>query len=527
MTKLEQSVQTVLEQQKTLLATSTYESRRRYFNQLLKLATQLGIDSPCQELYDEFTARANSSVDLCFQLNHCVKLIDAVAQTRGIRRDGILYNEPLLPSDVEVENGLEGMSYPVVTVDIGFLIVKAKKEMEYLHLTKSTSGQYLHAWKDLYRYFYIQRITEYRKSIIQEFINEITIKRDSGQMKVWKWKINRRAALILIKVAETGHFQWRPFLQKTCCCFDESLEGIRLQYISYLEKKNLSKATIDLHDYVFRTTLELAGFRSTKELQSCAPTQIQTVLHGFSTRCNQRSIATIFPIVRQILDYLFTINKTNFNLSGMVMGAFVQRGNVASYITLSDESKLILQLEKTSLRTKAIVLLALRLGLRDSDICQLTFGAIDWKEDKIRLIQKKTSEPLVLPLLPDVGNALMDYILNERPKRNDNYPYIFLRKQAPYNQLVSAYMSCSKIIEQAEIKPVGGKTTGLHLFRYTLVHRLLAAKVPHQVITDTLGHVSKESDKPYLSMEESMLRMCALDLSVIGRKSWKEGEQNG
>lgn len=194
-------------------------------------------------------------------------------------------------------------------------------------------------------------------------------------------------------------------------------------------------------------------------------------------------------------------------------------------ITPSDEDKLLVQLEQSSHRTKAIVLLALRLGLRDSDICRLTFDEIDWQEDRLRLIQKKTGEPIVLPLLPDVGNALMDYILSERPKRADGCPYIFLRKQAPYSRLTSAYMSCSKVIRQTGIKPVDGKSTGIHLYRYTLVHRLLAARVPHQIITDALGHASKESDKPYLSMEESMLRLCALDLSVIGVKTWKGGSK--
>ncbi|NLB43472.1 MAG: integrase, partial [Clostridiales bacterium] len=116
---------------------------------------------------------------------------------------------------------------------------------------------------------------------------------------------------------------------------------------------------------------------------------------------------------------------------------------------------------------------------------------------------------------------LMDYILNERPKRTDHYPYIFLRKQAPYNKLTSAYSTCSKLLNKTGIKPINGNATGVHLFRYSLVHRLLAAKVPHQVIKDTLGHTSKESDKSYLSMDESMLRMCPLDLSVIESITWK------
>ena len=81
---------------------------------------------------------------------------------------------------------------------------------------------------------------------------------------------------------------------------------------------------------------------------------------------------------------------------------------------------------------------------------------------------------------------------------------------------------CSKLLNKLKIQPVNGKTKGLHLFRYTLTHRLLSAKVPHQVVTDILGHTSKESDKPYISLEESMLRMCALDLSEIGKIHWGE-----
>lgn len=161
MTKLEQVINTVLKQQQKLLSASTYESRRYYCSQLLKLASQMDIDVPCQKLYDAFTARAGKSVNLRFQLNHCVKLIDSAAGTCAVRLDGILYNEPLLPAEDEVEIRLREASYPISAIDIGSLIIKARQEIRYLHLTESTSGQYLHAWKDLYRCFYIQGFAEY------------------------------------------------------------------------------------------------------------------------------------------------------------------------------------------------------------------------------------------------------------------------------------------------------------------------------------------------------------------------------
>lgn len=181
-------------------------------------------------------------------------------------------------------------------------------------------------------------------------------------------------------------------------------------------------------------------------------------------------------------------------------------------------------MEEAPLRTKAMMRLGLRLGLRDIDICCLRFSQIDWKNDQIILEQEKTGVTIYLPLLEDVGNAIMDYILNERPTEAKKNPYVFVRRQAPYKKLESMYMVCSKLFERAEIQIVNRDSCGVHVCRYTLTHKLLLNKIPHQVITDVLGHVSKESDKPYLSMEEQMLKECPLDFSLIGQKYWEEGD---
>ena len=86
-------------------------------------------------------------------------------------------------------------------------------------------------------------------------------------------------------------------------------------------------------------------------------------------------------------------------------------------------------MEEAPLRTKAMMRLGLRLGLRDIDICCLRFSQIDWKNDQIILEQEKTGVTIYLPLLEDVGNAIMDYILNERPTEAKKNPYVFVRRQ--------------------------------------------------------------------------------------------------
>lgn len=81
----------------------------------------------------------------------------------------------------------------------------------------------------------------------------------------------------------------------------------------------------------------------------------------------------------------------------------------------------------------------------------------------------------------------MEYIIYERPSVKKSYPYVFVRMQAPYKKLSSMYSVCSKLLDKAEVKTINSNSCGVHVCRYTLTHKLLKAKVPYQVITDTLG----------------------------------------
>lgn len=527
MIKLESVINTILQQLEHEQANETWKSRRRYFNQMLKCARLLGITEPCAKLYDAFISDDNNSCERHAMHIRCVKLVDAFAGTKAKDAQGIMFNEPPLPDETAVNAFFQDRKFPITgDVQIDQLIVKAEIEMRYLHLTDSTIGQYKHSWMGIRRYFYNAGVDGYSESLLKCYIKQRSMQFSNGSIKEWKWKIDRKAALVLMEVAKTGCFIWK-LVNRDVSGSSVQIESIRSKYLDSLRQRNLSRSTIDLYDYVFRKFIAFAGIETPKDLQALLPQKIHLAITKFAGCCNRRSMATILPILRSLLTFFHTTGIAKKDLSGIVMGCFVQRSSVAAYLSEKDQAELVAQLEKESKRNKAIILLAMHLGLRDCDICNLTFQSIDWQNDKISLVQTKTDEPITLPLLPDIGNALMDYILKERPKRTDHYPYIFLREKAPHHKLSTVYLICSKLFSLLEIKPINGKSKGVKLFRYSIVHKLLAAKVPHQVITDVLGHTSKESDKPYLSMEDSMLKMCALDLSVIGRISWKEGALNG
>jgi integrase len=66
-----------------------------------------------------------------------------------------------------------------------------------------------------------------------------------------------------------------------------------------------------------------------------------------------------------------------------------------------------------SLRNYAMVLLMARLGLRPPEVVAMQIDDIDWRSGEI-LVRGKGDRHDRLPLLPEVGKALADYIKLER-----------------------------------------------------------------------------------------------------------------
>lgn len=166
----------------------------------------------------------------------------------------------------------------------------------------------------------------------------------------------------------------------------------------------------------------------------------------------------------------------------------------------------------TGKRDYAILLLVAKLGLRSIDVKRLTFDCFNWERKEICFIQSKTGVPAVLPLLPDVGWAVIDYIRNGRPDCESEY--VFLRHAAPIGPLTGEnhlYATVRKYMRRADIKREGHKS-GLHSLRHTLATSLMERNTPVSEISDILGHTSPESTTHYLKSSIELLRNCALEV---------------
>lgn len=161
-------------------------------------------------------------------------------------------------------------------------------------------------------------------------------------------------------------------------------------------------------------------------------------------------------------------------------------------------------------RKRAVFLIAARLGLRNSDICELQFSNIDWHKKMISLTQKKTGVPIMLPLLSDIEEALKAYI-EIRPQ--SGLPYIFLRNKAPYLQLrnTTVIYELRLLFEQAGIN-TQGKRCSPHTLRSSLASSLLKEGVSYPIIQKTLGHSGPTATKYYAKIDIEKLRDCALEV---------------
>ena len=165
-------------------------------------------------------------------------------------------------------------------------------------------------------------------------------------------------------------------------------------------------------------------------------------------------------------------------------------------------------------RDYAMTLLASRLGLRASDIANLRFDQIDWDNNLITLSMQKTQKVLQLPLLAEVGNAVIDYLRNGRPKTS--LDQVFISSRAPFTGATKS--SVCAAIQRAIITSgvdVNLKHHGPHSLRHSLASAMLHEETSLPVISESLGHRHTDTTMVYLKIDIPSLMKCALAVPAV------------
>jgi len=292
--------------------------------------------------------------------------------------------------------------------------------------------------------------------------------------------------------------------------FDEQIRG----YIDKRKSEGLSEKRIQVFMLYLERFSHFCVDIGLKQIAQISGDHINQYL-AYIIKYTVSTVTNSICCIRAFLAYLYERGSIGQDISRLLpkvkhssedtIPSAYSREEVDSILKCIDRSS------PTGIRNYAMLLLASRLGLRASDICGLTFQCIDWEENRISLVTEKTDKQGVLPLLNEVGEAIIEY-LKVRPFSGSSE--VFLRVQPPYVRLTSTalYWITSEYIRRSKIHVPQGKKHGPHALRHSLSSIMLESSVPLPIISDILIHSSTDTTKVYLKIDVRQLRECALEV---------------
>lgn len=147
------------------------------------------------------------------------------------------------------------------------------------------------------------------------------------------------------------------------------------------------------------------------DLSRIKPQDIYDVFTGSNDKIN------ISASLRSFLRYLFKSGILACDYSVFVPS--VRKCQPVPSVYTKDETNLLLSsidtTQNAGKRNYAIILLALRLGIRSGDIVNLKISDIDFQSDVVEFIQGKTHVAQRMEFLPELKGAIHTYLSEGRP----------------------------------------------------------------------------------------------------------------
>jgi integrase/recombinase XerD len=158
-------------------------------------------------------------------------------------------------------------------------------------------------------------------------------------------------------------------------------------------------------------------------------------------------------------------------------------------------------------RDFAMLLLLATYGLRGCEVAALTLDDLDWRNDRLKIRDRKAGNSTAYPLSAVVGAAIIDYVKRARPSSTDRH--VFLRTFAPFVPIGSAAVTgrATYYIRRAGVKV---PRPGSHTLRHSCVQRLVNANFSLKHIGDYIGHRNPSSTQIYSKVAIEQLREVAL-----------------
>ncbi len=393
--------------------------------------------------------------------------------------------------------------------EIQTLIGQCLAYFQQNNYSRTRIGVYKTLWKHgIVQFMEAKGLTEYNPSVGAMFVETChyngTIRHQERE------KI--RSVQVLDDMLQTGHIRKRcitPVHHRLDGELGQDMEKL-IQHLTNLRRSKKTIRDYRLYLSEFLRHLETEGARHKEDIA-----EKHIVSFVLSHPTNKVNIVSALRVLfrfwkeERILERDFSQFFESFRVR--------HPERVPSFYTKEEVLKIENSISRSSAvgkRNYAMTLLASRLGLRASDIANIRLHDIDWDNNLITLKMQKTHKVIQLPLLAEVGNAIVDYLKNGRPQ--SNLDHVFLSSRAPF---IGATRSCvcsaiNEIILKSGVD-VHLKHHGPHSLRHSLASAMLREEATLPVISESLGHRHTDTTMVYLKIDISSLMKCALPVPSV------------
>jgi site-specific recombinase XerD len=397
--------------------------------------------------------------------------------------------------------------------NVSILIENVKNKLIQLKYSKETIKKFVKVWNKLLIYSKEKKQYLYTVQFAEDFLKE-TYSIEIGKKLERKDHNKARAIQLLTNFYLNKAINLRRKHKKfnPPDVFKTEIEGFK-RYIKQLTitENNKKKYLYDVYNFV--------SYLSQKNISKISEISSQDVLLYPQTLSDysRSTVRSIFQSLSKYFLYLYYNGYHTTDLSQFLpnLKYLKPERHIPSTYTEEEIMKLLKSVDRQNpigKRNYAILLLAIKLGLRTGDIRHLKLKNLKWETHRIELAQDKTCKILSLPILDDIGAAIIDYLKNGRPDVDSQF--VFLKHVPPYDNLTAGgiYDIVIKYFQISGIRIPPGKKHGLHSLRHSLASHLLEKGTPIVVISEVLGHLNSNTTSIYLKVDIKQLRSCSLEV---------------
>ncbi|NVJ28602.1 tyrosine-type recombinase/integrase [Myxococcus sp. AM011] len=211
--------------------------------------------------------------------------------------------------------------------------------------------------------------------------------------------------------------------------------------------------------------------------------------------------------LRQVLRFLRLRDLVTHDFAGTVpLFVNYRLSSVPNHLAWSDVQRLINAIDVAvapGRRDRAILLLIAGLGLRPGTIRALTLDEIHWRAGELCIPRTKNRRGINLPLTGEIGEALSEYVLKERPETK--LRTVFLRHTSPHRPFASSSAITAMIYGRLDRAGVSRAKGAANLLRHSLATQLVNGGVPIKQVSDVFGHTSIDTTAIYTKVDLASL----------------------